>query len=282
MSFFDFDSFVPRDPRMVRILERGRTSAVTQVNILITGARGTGKSSLAHWLQRLHRGSEPLVALTPFDLGQAAGSHVRKCFLVENIDSWTLAEQQALFDVLDANSTTVQLIATSRRDLRLLARQGLFLPELFYRLAIMHFHLPPLSERADDLEKTARFLLDVNGILLSKPNLSLHPDALKKLESWSWPGNIFELENVISRAAAVALGHELQADDIEFDGTESVGESISHVGMKLCDVEKKLILQTLELTAQNRTKAAEILGISVRTLRNKINEYKEASHHESL
>lgn len=286
MSFFDFDSYIPEDRAVLQVLERARSEAAARVNILITGAKGTGKTSLAHWLQNLHHGPQSLLKIEFRDLHPRLFQSSVKSFLIENIDSWSVIEQKILFDFIEnhRNVSGARWIATSKKDLRALARKDLFLPELYYRLGVMHLHLPAVCERAADLERMARFVLDVNGILLNKPSLTLSLEASAKLAGHAWPGNVYEVENVLSRAAALAQDDLLQAYDIEFDGAgdAQAEPGSAHIGMTLSEVEKKLILQTLELTAQNRTRAAEILGISVRTLRNKINEYKEDTPHESL
>jgi two-component system response regulator FlrC len=96
-----------------------------------------------------------------------------------------------------------------------------------------------------------------------------------RLQGWRWPGNLRELENVIERAVLITKDSVINGDSIRFEA-ESFGLDMDFVpGMSLSEVEKRLILQTLELTAQNRTRAAQVLGISIRTLRNKLNEYRE-------
>jgi two-component system response regulator AtoC len=93
---------------------------------------------------------------------------------------------------------------------------------------------------------------------------------------WNWPGNVRELENVLERAVVIAKEDFVEASAIAIENQEAKKDAVSFSGMTLSEVEQKLILQTLQMTAQNRTRAAEILGISIRTLRNKINEYRQA------
>ena len=286
MNIFDFDSYLPQDTPMQQILERARSESARRVNILITGAKGTGKTSLAYWLQKFHGGPQSLTRIEFRDLAslKIKESSQTVSYLIENIDSWSVIEQKILFDWIENRKSqeACRWIVTSKKDLRALARRELFVPELYYRLCVMQLALPSLSERTADLPMMAQFILEVNGFLLNKPALKLSAEALAVLSNHSWADNIYELENVLSRAAALAQGPELRASDIELHQSSSHELEGHHVGMTLDEVERKLILQTLELTAQNRTRAAEILGISVRTLRNKINEYKEGSHHESL
>jgi len=97
--------------------------------------------------------------------------------------------------------------------------------------------------------------------------------AAKKLQAHTWPGNVAELENVIERAISLATDDVIDHDLIQFDHPNE--RAMAQMGTTLSDMEKKLILQTLQLTRQNKTRAAQILGISIRTLRNKLNIYRE-------
>lgn len=94
-----------------------------------------------------------------------------------------------------------------------------------------------------------------------------------RLNSYGWPGNVAELENVIERAVSIAQGTEITSQEIQF--AEMNASIAPTMGTTLSEMEKKLILQTLQLTQQNKTRAAQMLGISIRTLRNKLNEYRQ-------
>ncbi|MCX7977405.1 MAG: sigma-54-dependent Fis family transcriptional regulator, partial [Bdellovibrionaceae bacterium] len=117
------------------------------------------------------------------------------------------------------------------------------------------------------------FNINVQSLLQSKPGLSISKEALSKLKSWHWPGNISELECVIERAAALAEKNQITEEHIIFEDVEICVDQFG-AGMTLSEMEKRLILQTLQITSQNKTKAARMLGISIRTLRNKLNEYR--------
>jgi len=131
-----------------------------------------------------------------------------------------------------------------------------------------------LRDRSEDILILADFFSQVFNLMKSRSNQKLSPVAQAKLLAYSWPGNVSELENVIERAVALSEGSMLDESVIEFAQMES--QLLPAAGTKLSDMERKLILQTLQLTQQNKTRAAQILGISIRTLRNKLNEYREA------
>lgn len=184
----------------------------------------------------------------------------------------------------------VRIIATTNRDLASMVRRGEFREDLYYRLNVVPLRIPALRERPQDILDLARFFTEVSCHLNGRPMRPLSAEAEARLVGWSWPGNIRELENVIERAVLYAGGDKIELADLAFE--ENVGanspvlaESVSErkesarsafgvqPGMTVSEAEKLLIMKTLEHTAQNRTKAAKLLGISIRTLRNKLHEY---------
>ncbi len=189
----------------------------------------------------------------------------------------------------------IRIIATSNRDLAESVRQGTFREDLLFRLNVVNLKLPPLRQRpADILELAdyfARHYAQVNGA----PVRPISPDARRALTTSPWPGNVRELENTIHRAVLLAIGPEIGVDAIRMpDGTplasagrgpveraaqaaEAVNRSL--VGRTVADVERDLILDTLDHCLGNRTHAAKILGISIRTLRNKLNQYTDEGIH---
>jgi len=183
----------------------------------------------------------------------------------------------------------IRVIATSNRNLAEVVRDGTFREDLLFRLNVVNLKIPPLRERpADVLELAqhfARLYAGANGVAL-RP---LSADAKRQLTLARWPGNVRELENTIHRAVLMASGDEigpdaiLSPDGLRLDqakppavahaalAAEAVTRSL--VGRTVADVERDLILETLKHCLGNRTHAANILGISIRTLRNKLNEY---------
>jgi DNA-binding NtrC family response regulator len=179
----------------------------------------------------------------------------------------------------------VRLIATTNRDLASLVRRGEFREDLFYRLNVVPLRIPALRERPMDILNLARFFSEVSSHLNGRPARPLTEAAVQKLSSWKWPGNVRELENVIERAVLYATAEEIHVEHILIEGwsdeavrstneASSAGTSTGMTaGMTVAEAERLLIMKTLEHTEQNRTQAAKLLGISIRTLRNKLHEY---------
>jgi DNA-binding NtrC family response regulator len=186
----------------------------------------------------------------------------------------------------------IRIIATSNRNLAEAVRDGTFREDLLFRLNVVNLKLPPLRERPADVIELAqhfvRLYSQANGI----PLRPLSTDARRQLSLARWPGNVRELENTMHRAVLMASGDEigpeaiLSPDGLRLDqskpaavahaamAAEAVTRSL--VGRTVADVERDLILETLKHCLGNRTHAANILGISIRTLRNKLNEYSTA------
>jgi DNA-binding NtrC family response regulator len=173
----------------------------------------------------------------------------------------------------------VRIIATTNRDLHSLVREGAFREDLYYRLNVVRLAIPPLRRRQGDIPLLADFFCRRYGKEFGKDGLRCGPDAVAALVRHNWPGNVRELENVIQRALALSSGSLLTAEDLLLAGDgvqagspESAGDSLA-VGTTMRDMERQLIQRTLDGTGGNRTKAAKLLGISLRTLRNKLNEF---------
>ncbi|MBF0398034.1 MAG: sigma-54-dependent Fis family transcriptional regulator, partial [Desulfobacterales bacterium] len=177
----------------------------------------------------------------------------------------------------------VRVIATTNRDIKASIEKGDFREDLFYRLNVVPIKIPPLRDRKEDIPiLTQHFVMKYNEI--DNRNVKgLTDDALARLMEHPFKGNVRELENVIERSILLSDGEYIKSKDFlwdndcepqleeEFNAPEGEEPSVA----PLRDVEKKLIMQALGKTNGNRTHAANILGISVRTLRNKLNEYKE-------
>lgn len=176
----------------------------------------------------------------------------------------------------------VRIISTSNRDVKQAIEQKILREDLYYRLNVVPIHLSPLRQRREDILPLAHFFAQKMCRENHKEAARLTAEAERKLLSYSWPGNVRELANVIERAVVMSSGTEISPDLIFVEATDvqavpastqPPAESRPPVGMSLYELEKALILETLEAHQQNRTKAAEILGISTRTLRNKLQEY---------
>ena len=197
----------------------------------------------------------------------------------------------------------VRLIATSNRNLEESVAKGEFREDLYFRLNVVNIDLPPLRDRPGDIMQLAQLFADKyaeqNGVEKKK----IAADTIEKLKAAPWKGNIRELENVMHRAVLVSIEDELEADAVQVTGAstnaaaataakaaetasadnattapstvENTGAVETLVGRTISDVERDMILNTLDHCLGNRTHAANILGISIRTLRNKLNQYKD-------
>ncbi len=187
----------------------------------------------------------------------------------------------------------IRIIATSNRNLQEAVRQGVFREDLLFRLNVVNLRLPPLRERPGDIVALADHFVGKYAQANGLPPRHLSADARNALLRAPWPGNVRELENTLHRAVLLSRGEEIGADAIVMpDGAglsdvvrtanlatqaAQVAETVSRsmVGRTVADVERDLILETLDHVLGNRTHAANILGISIRTLRNKLNQYAD-------
>jgi two-component system response regulator FlrC len=184
----------------------------------------------------------------------------------------------------------LRIIATSNRNLAEAVRDGTFREDLLFRLNVVNLKIPPLRERPADVAELAHFFIKKYADANRVPPRPLSADARRALTLNRWPGNVRELENTMHRAVLLATGDEIGAEAIlspdgaridQAKGPAAVihaamaAEQVTRalVGRTVADVERDLILETLKHCFGNRTHAANILGISIRTLRNKLNEY---------
>jgi|GEM_PF-768208 len=173
-----------------------------------------------------------------------------------------------------------RIIATTTVDPVAMVASGAFRQDLYTRLHVLHIEVPALRSRPVDIDALARHFAEKECIAAGRKPVQISEDARKALRAYSWPGNVRELQNVIKRAVAVCGGEIVLAVDLGFEGTGSRADAAAKgwiealpVGCTLQEVETQFILRTLEHHLGNRTHAAKTLGISLRTLRNKINEF---------
>ena len=207
------------------------------------------------------------------------------------------AIQERIIDRVGGNQPVkvdIRIIATSNRLLAEEVKKGTFREDLFYRLNVVHLRVPALRERPADVmalsDHFARKYAELNGL----PHRPIAADARRILAGNPWRGNVRELENTIHRAVLMTQGLEINADALKTPEGDALGSVVGQgglvervaltadamtrafVGRTVADVERDLILDTLGHCLGNRTHAAKILGISIRTLRNKLNEYTDA------
>jgi len=195
----------------------------------------------------------------------------------------------------------VRILATSNRDMEVAVREGQFREDLYFRLNVVNIPLPALRERPADIGKLAQFFADKYADANSIGKKKLSKAAIDKMLAYGWKGNIRELENTMHRAILMSMEDEIEEGAVHIQGAVAAasapvaapaaavsdeasavaavvanpGAVEAMVGRSIADVEQDMIINTLEHCLGNRTHAANILGISIRTLRNKLNQYKE-------
>ncbi len=177
----------------------------------------------------------------------------------------------------------VRVLAATNRDPAKALDEGKLREDLFYRLNVFTLELPPLRERKEDLPLLiAAFIREVNE-RNQRSVVGIEDDARESLRSYHWPGNLRELRNVIERSVIVARGSRIRKEDLPQSVLSPQARSRSDAGVDLPvgttvdEAERNLILKTLDATGQNKTRAAEILGISLKTLHNKLKKYRKAT-----
>ncbi|TCS63468.1 sigma-54-dependent transcriptional regulator FlbD [Varunaivibrio sulfuroxidans] len=199
------------------------------------------------------------------------------------------AIQEREIDRIGANKPVkvdVRILATSNRDMDAAVADGSFRQDLYFRLNVVNLRIPDLKDRPEDIKVLAEFFIEKYAASNDLPQRPLSPQALKSLQAHAWPGNVRELENTMHRAVLLATGATIDGPAILLGSSPSpqgpagahgdmgdAGHTAALVGRTVSDVERDLILDTLNHCLGNRTHAANILGISIRTLRNKLKLY---------
>jgi transcriptional regulator with PAS, ATPase and Fis domain len=174
-------------------------------------------------------------------------------------------------------SVDIRVIAATNADPAAAVRKGALREDLYYRLNVVGIHLPPLRERKADLPLLIDSFVREFNLQNARSVAGLTPAARRVLEDYAWPGNVRELRNVIERATIMTTGRLIDVVDLPPLGrtlpSASGGERLEP-GMTVDDVERRLIMLTLEHTGNNKTRAADLLGISLKTLHNKLNRFR--------
>ena len=309
-------SAIGQSPRMQAALKVARQVANSTATVLIQGESGTGKELLARIVhQHSSRAREPFVAvncaaipetlleteLFGHEKGAFTGAASRRVGRFERANGGTLfldevgdmspAMQAKILRVLQEEEiervggerpihVDVRIVAATNRDLAVEVEAGRFREDLFYRLAVVVMHLPPLRERGDDVELLARHFLEHFARKHGRPVHEMSDGALDLLRSHAWPGNIRQLRNVIERALLVSEGGVLLPEHLPPEvrlGESSSRERGSAEGefLPLRELEIRHIRRALALTGGNLGHTAEILGIHRNTLRQKLRKLGE-------
>ena len=172
----------------------------------------------------------------------------------------------------------VRVIATTNKDLLTMVTEGAFREDLYYRLRVVPIKIPPLRQRPEDIPLLTAFFIEKYNTSKRDKQVRFSKHAMDVLCAWKWPGNIRELENTVMRALLISPSEIIEPEYLLLEqalDSFQRGEDRSLVGKTVSEIEKELISQTLTHVNQNRTHAAKMLGISIRTLRNKLNAYQD-------
>jgi DNA-binding NtrC family response regulator len=306
-----FDGMQARSRAMHEVFERIRVAAGSDSPVLVLGENGSGKELVARSIHaRSRRAGGPLQvlhsgALAPEHLGpellgrergwQGAPEHAPgKVELAEGgtlfLDEVTALDEQTqaqLARVLETGrlvrmggrrerACDVRLIAASSLDVEALAREHKLREDLYYPLATLTVRVPPLRERPEDIPVLADHLLREVSAKYAKPVASIAPEAQRLLAGYGWPGNVRELRNVIEQSVLLARGPVLEAQllpQMLHRAPPRAGTIKIPIGVPIDNIEKEVILRTLEAHHGNKTAAAQALGISRRSIYNKLAAY---------
>jgi DNA-binding NtrC family response regulator len=281
--------------------------APSEATVFITGESGTGKEVMSRYIHdKSKRASGPFIAINcaaiPENLleselfghekGAFTGAVARKLGKFEEANGGTLlldeisemhpslqakmlrALQERMIDRVGGKAPVkidVRIIATSNRNMQKFVQSGDFREDLYFRLNVAPINLPALRDRPADIPLLAQFFADkyaeVNGV--AKKNLSA--EALDKVKISQWRGNVRELENTMHRAILIANENEIEADAIHL--SDESQETATQEAPQANDMERQMILNTLEHTLGDHSHAAKILGISLRILQGKLDQY---------
>lgn len=309
-----FGRLVGNTPVMKELHRLIELAAPSTAPVLISGESGTGKELAAHMIHDLSpRKQEPFVpincAAIPETLleseifgherGAFTGATERRmgCFelaedgtiFLDEVSEMKVPTQAKFLRILQEGSfrrlggkteirVDVRVVAATNKDPVQAVQDGLLREDLYYRLNVFGLHLPPLRDRREDLPLLIQSFLEEFNSKYGRETRGVDAEALKLLAEHDWPGNIRELRNVLERAILVAKGKLITSTDLppEFRVRRSGpgDELVLHVGTSIDAAERALIMKTLERTHQNKTRAAEILGISLKTLHNKLARYR--------
>jgi len=301
---------VTADTQMLDILSMIKLIAQTDSTVLIQGESGTGKELIARAIhQHSIRSRRPFVAVNCAALPEslieselfghekgaftgAIGKRIGKIelahggtILLDEVSEMAKPFQAKLLRAIQEREIVrvggahpfkvdIRIIATTNRDLSAEVDDGNFREDLFYRLRVIPIFLPPLRERQDDIPMLAQYFLKRFCARMKRKTKTISPKAMELLKSFPWQGNVRELENTIEGAVALSQKAVISPTDLIFTNRRRPSDYVSiKIGASLYDVERELILRTLEQSDGNKQKTANILGITSKTIRSKLRQY---------
>lgn len=301
---------------MISLLEQAKKIAGSNAPVLIQGESGTGKELFAAYIVNNSGRDKKLYfamncAALPENLAESelfghekgafTGAFKRKIgkfeqahrgtLLLDEISELNLNVQAKLLRVLQEKLierlggvksvfVDTRIVATCNVPLEKAVKDKMFRKDLFYRVNVITFTIPPLRERKEDIPLLTEFFVEKFSKQNFKNIREISSNAMNCLCSHNWPGNVRELENVIERSVLICDNNTILPEHLFLQKNESIQDNDISVGTTVKDMEKKLILKTLKHLNDNRTHAAQMLGISIRTLRNKLREYYDEKIHE--
>ena len=304
---------IDKQSKMFEILNNVKRMAQSKASVLIQGESGTGKEIIAHSIySHSQRNSKPFIkvncaALSESLLESELFGHEKGAFtgadlkrmgrfelanggtlLLDEISEVSPKIQSKLLRVLEQEEfervggsktlkVDVRIIATTNRDLEQEIEKDNFRQDLYFRLNVIPVIVPPLRERREDIPVLAEYFLEKFKTGINTPLKRISKEAIDILVKYDWPGNVREIKNLIHRCTVMIESEVLLPE--HFENMLNVNKPRKNcelsVGQTIEDVERELIYKTLEKTGGNKTRAAEILNITARTLRNKLSRYKE-------
>ena len=312
---FKFEGMIGRSPLMLDVFARIRRVARHYQTLLVSGATGTGKELVAQALHRLSpRASAPFVvcncsALVETLLESELFGYVRGAFtgatqdktgifeqanggtvFLDEIGELSSPAQAKLLRVLQQRevqrvgsptprTVDIRVIGATNRRLRSLVADGQFRDDLYYRLSMVEISLPSLADRKEDLPLLQKFFVDKFAQQYGKEIRGITRRAQLRMATYSWPGNIRELENVIGNAAMMAQGSTIDVDDLPepLRGTTSMSKGVDEDMLSLEELQNIHVARVLERVGGNKARAAEILGVSRTTIYQMLSKINEGS-----
>jgi len=293
--------------RMLTLVEQTADSSAT---ILIQGESGTGKELVARTIhERSARRNGPFIAvncaalpetlleseLFGYEKGAFTGAAARKegrfelanggTLFLDEVGDLSLVTQPKILRVLQQGEferlggtrtlqVDVRIVAATNQDVAEMVKEKRFREDLYYRLNVITVRVPPLRERPEDIRVLAQHYLRVYGAKNGRKLEGFTSEAIDRLEAYAWPGNVRELENLIERSVLLARKDRIDAEDLpeEVMGVKRPPRDaiLELIGTPLADIEQRLLVETLRITGGNKTQAAKLLGIDVRTVARKL------------
>jgi len=305
-----FDAIIGKSKSIAASVDLAQKVSVTDSTVLLLGETGTGKEVFAHAIhENSKRGDKSFVALNcsafakdlleselfGYKQGAFTGAARDKKGFIEEAHGGTLfldeigempIELQAkLLRVLESSEfirvgdtvpkkSDFRLIAATNRDLKSESEQGRFRSDLYFRLNIFEIRIPPLRERLKDVEALADFYIGQFSDKINRSRPAVSEEFLSALQTYSWPGNIRELKNVIERSVILASDEGLTTDLLPFEIRTSENRSSTVSAFSIASAEKLQIQKVLNYTKNNKAEAARLLEIGIATLYRKMEEYK--------